>query len=143
MTPATSHPSIPRRLISMVYESLLLLGVIAIGFILPHALLGTLAQVFAPAWLVRSHFIALLMLYFVWFWLNGGQTLAMKTWKLKIVDRSGAPIRPLQAILRYLAAWPSLACFGIGILWALVDKEKQFLHDRIADTRLIETKPAE
>lgn len=141
MSQPQEFPSIPRRLIAMVYEGLLLFGVIAVGFILPHALLGTLAHVIAPAWAVRAHFVLLLMAYSVWFWLNGGQTLAMKTWKLKVVDRSGAPLRPLQAIFRYLAAWPSLLFFGIGILWALFDKDKQFLHDRLADSRIILVKP--
>ncbi|WP_026686695.1 RDD family protein [Azovibrio restrictus] len=146
MTGSPLYPSIPRRLTSMVYESLLLFGLVAVGFILPHALLGTLAQVVAPSWVVRTHFILLLMLYYVWFWLNGGQTLAMKTWKIQVQDRSGAPLRPLQAVLRYLAAWPSLLFFGIGVFWALFDKDRQFLHDRIAGSRLIliapEQKPA-
>ncbi len=146
MTGSPLYPSIPRRLTSMVYESLLLFGLVAVGFILPHALLGTLAQVVAPSWVVRTHFILLLMLYYVWFWLNGGQTLAMKTWKIQVQDRSGTPLRPLQAVLRYLAAWPSLLFFGIGVFWALFDKDRQFLHDRIAGSRLIliapEQKPA-
>ncbi len=137
MTGKPTYPSIPRRLASMLYESLLLFGLIAVGFILPHALLGTLAQVEAPAWFIRSHFILLLMAYCVWFWLHRGQTLAMKTWKLKVEDQSGAPLRPLQAILRYLAAWPSLLFFGVGVFWALFDKDRQFLHDRIAGSRLI------
>jgi uncharacterized RDD family membrane protein YckC len=83
------------------------------------------------------HLFLVLMFYFVWFWLNGGQTLPMKTWKLRLVDQSGNPIRPLQAILRYLAAWPSILLLGLGILWALFDRDGQFLHDRIAGTRII------
>jgi uncharacterized RDD family membrane protein YckC len=43
----------------------------------------------------------------------------------------------MQAVLRYLAAWPSILLFGIGILWFLVDRDKQFLHDRIAGTRIV------
>ncbi len=135
--PSFTFPSIARRLTAMVYETLLLAAVVAVGFLLPHAVIGALLQIAAPAWLVRLHFLALLMVYCTWFWLHGGQTLAMKTWKLRIVDRSGGPLRPLQAVLRYLAAWPSLLFFGIGILWAMFDKERQFLHDRIADTRII------
>jgi len=79
------------------------------------------------------------MLYFVWFWLNGGQTLPMKTWKLLLVSEDGGALRPLQAVLRYLAAWPSILLCGAGILWALFDKDRQFLHDRIAGTRIVFT----
>ena len=60
----------------------------------------------------------------------------MKTWKLRVVDQSGMPLRPVQAILRYMAAWPSIVLFGIGIFWALLDRDGLFLHDRIAGTRI-------
>ena len=79
----------------------------------------------------------LLMGYFVWCWLNGGQTLPMKTWKLRITNSDGSRLRPTQAILRYMAAWPSILLGGIGLFWAVVDKDKQFLHDRIAGSRII------
>ncbi|MGL5632515.1 MAG: RDD family protein [Azovibrio sp.] len=137
----TEYPSVSRRLAAMLYEGLLLLGVLIFGFMLPYILLGITTNTAVPARVQHVHFILLLMAYYVWFWLHGGQTLAMKTWKIKVVDRSGAPLRPMQAVLRYLAAWPSLCLFGIGILWALFDKEKQFLHDRIADSRLILVTP--
>jgi uncharacterized RDD family membrane protein YckC len=78
-----------------------------------------------------------LLFYFVWFWLHGGQTLPMKTWKMRVVNPDGSTLRPLQAVLRYLAAWPSILLFGIGILWALVDRDRQFLHDRIAGSRIV------
>jgi uncharacterized RDD family membrane protein YckC len=61
----------------------------------------------------------------------------MKTWKMRVANQDGSPLRPIQAILRYLAAWPSILCGGIGIFWALLDKDKQFLHDRIAGSRIV------
>lgn len=121
----------------MLYEVLPILGVLSVSFILPHVLLGVLANRSAGPLIVQLHFFLVLLFYFVWFWLNGGQTLAMKTWKLRIVDAGGGRLRPAQALLRYLAAWPSLMIFGIGILWALFDPERRFLHDRIAGTRII------
>ncbi len=68
---------------------------------------------------------------------NGGQTLPMKTWKLRLAGADGQPPRPLQALLRYLAAWPSILLGCIGLFWALVDKDRQFLHDRIAGTCIV------
>jgi uncharacterized RDD family membrane protein YckC len=61
----------------------------------------------------------------------------MKTWRLRLVDASGRPLRPTQAVLRYLAAWPCVLIGGVGFLWALLDPEKRFLHDRIAGTRIV------
>lgn len=126
-----------RRLASMFYESLLVTAVLIFGWIFPHILLAAFAQAKAPAWLIQAHLFLLLLLYFAWFWLHGGQTLAMKTWKIRVANADGGPVRPAQAVLRYMAAWFSLGVAGIGILWALVDRDGQFLHDRIAGTRLI------
>jgi uncharacterized RDD family membrane protein YckC len=137
--PVFVSPGLLRRLIAMLYESLLLLGVVAIGFLLPHAVFSTLTRIAAPTHVLWIHLLLLLMLYYVWFWTHGGQTLALKTWKMKIVDHSGRPVRLMQAALRYLIAWPSLLLGGIGIFWALVDREHQFLHDRLAGTRIILT----
>ncbi|HJW25107.1 MAG TPA: RDD family protein [Rhodocyclaceae bacterium] len=131
------QPGIVRRLASMLYEILLLLGVLSVTFILPHILLGVFANRSAGPTVVQVHFFLVLMAYFVWFWLHGGQTLAMKTWKLRIVNADGGALRPLQAVLRYLAAWPSVILLGAGILWALFDRDGQFLHDRIAGTRIV------
>ena len=129
-------PNLRRRLASMLYEGLVVFSILLIGFLLPQIVLSGFGwQLGAKAlWL---HVFVLLLAYFVWCWLNGGQTLPMKTWKLRVVDINGAPLRPLQAILRYFAAWPSILLLGIGLLWALFDKDKQFLHDRIAGTRII------
>lgn len=125
-----------RRLAGIFYEALTMLSVLLIGFIFPQAVLSGVGLVLPGKWL-WLHVFALLMLYFVWFWLHGGQTLAMKTWKLRLVGADSRHLRPLQAVLRYLAAWPSFFLFGAGILWALVDRDRQFLHDRIAGTRIV------
>jgi len=126
---------IGRRLAAMLYEGLVVFAVLLIGFWLPQALLAGMDMGVGPR-LLWLHLLLLLMLYFVWFWLHGGQTLPMKTWRLRLVSADGAPLRPIQAVLRYLAAWPSIL-FGVGILWALIDPERQFLHDRIAGTRIL------
>ena len=134
---STLSASFLRRLASMFYESLLVTAVLIFGWIFPHILLAAFAQAKAPAWLIQAHLFLLLLLYFAWFWLHGGQTLAMKTGKIRVANADGGPVRPAQAVLRYMAAWFSLGVAGIGILWALVDRDGQFLHDRIAGTRLI------
>ena len=128
-------PGIGRRLASMLYESLVVFAVLLIGFLLPQILLSGFGLVMAGR-LLWLHVLLLLMVYFVWFWLNGGQTLPMKTWKLRLVGADGRRPRPLEALLRYLAAWPSILLCGFGLFWALFDKDRQFLHDRIAATSM-------
>ena len=132
----TSLPGIRRRLVCMLYESLVVFSILLIGFLLPQIVLSGFGLELSPKalWL---HVLILLLVYFVWCWLNGGQTLPMKTWKLRIVSKDDTTQRPLQAVLRYLAAWPSILLLGVGLLWALFDKDKQFLHDRIAGTRIV------
>lgn len=122
----------------MLYEGLVVFSILLIGFLLPQIVLSGFGLSLPPRalWL---HVLLLLMIYFAWCWLNGGQTLPMKTWKLRIVNEDGTGLRPAQAVLRYLAAWPSIVLLGFGIFWAVFDKDKQFLHDRIAGTQVIST----
>lgn len=137
-TPTTlATATLPRRLASMVYDTMLLAGVLAVTLLLPHTLIGVFTQKTAHPVLVQAHFFLVLLIYFVWFWLHGGQTLAMKTWRIRLVGADGRGVQPLQGLIRYLLAWFSLAFFGAGILWALFDRDGQFLHDRLAGTRLI------
>ena len=65
--------------------------------------------------------------YFLWCWLRGGQTLAMKAWGIRLVD-----VTPRKAVVRFLL----LVLLPISIVWALFDRDRQFLHDRLAGTRL-------
>lgn len=133
----SSPPSLGRRLASMFYEILLLLGVLSVTFILPHILLGVLAQRSVLPAIVQLHFFLVLMAYFCWFWLHGGQTLAMRTWKVRIVSTIGqTPLSKQQAVVRYIAAWPSILLFGLGIIWMFFDRDRQFLHDRLAGTEI-------
>jgi uncharacterized RDD family membrane protein YckC len=69
--------------------------------------------------------------YFLWSWLRGGQTLAMKAWKIRLVD-----VTPTRAVVRFLIACVAVPS-GIAIVWALFDRDRQFLHDRLAGTRLV------
>jgi uncharacterized RDD family membrane protein YckC len=131
-----SAPGILRRLASMGYEVLLLTGILIVFLIIPQVVIAYFAHRVATAGTLWIHLFLTLLVYFVWFWSHGGQTLAMKTWKIQLLTHDGQPVRPAQALWRYLLCWPSLACGGIGLLWALFDRDGQFLHDRIAGTRL-------
>lgn len=142
LSPTLPCASVRRRLASLLYEALLLLGVIALGFLVPHLAIGLIWKVAVPGILLWAHLFVLLGCYFVWYWRHGGQTLAMQTWRLWLVDaRSGkCPSLP-QAWLRFGLCWPSLLFFGVGVFWLAVDRDRQFLHDRLAATRIVATNP--
>jgi uncharacterized RDD family membrane protein YckC len=123
----------------MGYEVLLLSGVL---FIMAVPLLLLAAKEVQPTTpVVRIYIMLGLALYFLWHWSGGRQTLAMRTWKLLIVTPAGNMPPLWRLTLRYIFAWPSLFLGGIGILWALVDHDRQFLHDRLAGTRIIFAPP--
>jgi uncharacterized RDD family membrane protein YckC len=124
----------------MLYEALLLVGVLAACVVLPLALLMA-SGVVLPGPLLGTYVFLVLGVYFVWHWSHGRQTLAMKTWKVKLVDNADAPPNQNQLLLRYALSWPSLLFFGAGLLWALFDKDHQFLHDRLAGTRVVSAVP--
>lgn len=141
--PSAVTPSLLRRIVSMLYEGLLLIGVIAVLVLLPETIYASLTERPAPSWLLWLHLELALATYFIWFWRHGGQTLAMKTWKIRLVSMSNTqPISLQQALLRHVLCWPSVTLGGIGLLWALLDRDGQFLHDRLAGTRLIQVSAA-
>jgi len=137
VTNSSSFPGITRRLACMAYDALLLLGILAVALLLPHVLIGHWLHRVATPSLLWAHLFLVLFVYFGWFWTHSGQTLAMKTWKVRIVERDGRPLQPLQALVRFFLCWPSICLFGIGLLWALIDRDRQFLHDRLAGTRVV------
>ncbi|MBA3032683.1 MAG: RDD family protein [Gammaproteobacteria bacterium] len=132
---------IRRRLAGMLYESLLLLGVLSVSFMLPHIALGMIWEIVLPGSLLVIHVFLVMGGYFIWYWHHGGQTLAMQTWKLKLVSTNDTPPTLNQLFLRYLLSWPSLLLYGAGLLWALFDRDRQFLHDRLSGTRIIHAQP--
>jgi uncharacterized RDD family membrane protein YckC len=117
-------------LASLVYEALL---VFAVAFFAAWIFFFASGGRDATTGVMRAELqvfiLAVLAIYFLWCWLRGGQTLAMRAWKIRLVD-----VTPGKAIARFLIA---AALLPLSILWALVDRDRQFLHDRLAGTRLV------
>jgi uncharacterized RDD family membrane protein YckC len=142
----------------MLYEAMLLFGVLFISGWLFSTLLQQRHALYLREGL-QGWLFFVLGLYFIWFWCHGGQTLPMKTWRIRLVTAEGLQLTPKRALIRYFFAWmwflPGLALAWLVqaqawmlvlfptlnfMLWtatALFDKDRQFLHDRLAGTRLI------
>jgi uncharacterized RDD family membrane protein YckC len=152
-------PGLRRRLAAFVYEGVLLFGVLMIAGLLyglvtqqRHALVGQHG--------LQLFLFLVLGLYFTWFWSHGGQTVAMKTWHVRLLGRDGQPVGTARAWLRYLLSWlwflPALMGIWLaglrsggaisvallaGVLsYALLsrlNRRRQFMHDLISRTELV------
>ena len=138
--PAVAAATFARRLGSLCYEVLLLAAVL---FAAGWAFLAV--EQLLPAALARPLFqlclLTICAAYFVYCWTRSGQTLPMKTWRIRLVTRQGGALSVGRATVRYLLALASIALACGGFWWALVDRDGQFLHDRLAGTRLIFVPP--
>lgn len=152
-------PALLRRLACFLYEGVLLFGVVmAAGLVYGvvtqqrHALRGHHG--------LQLFLFIVLGAYFVWFWSRSGQTLAMQTWRIRLLTAQGQPVTKLRALCRYLLAWlwflPALATVhfaglksGAAIFTALLagvltyawlsrlHPQRQYWHDAVCGTRLV------
>ena len=102
-------PKFWRRVFCTMYEQLVLLGVIALTFLLPNLGLGVVFGISLPSWLTFLYLYVILGIYFVWYWTKTGQTLAMQTWRVRMIGPGGYNLNRRQAIWRYV----------FGSLWIL------------------------
>ena len=150
-------PSLKRRMACWLYEGMLLFGVVFIAGYLFSSLSQTRHALDNRPGLQAFLFLVL-GIYFTWFW-HRGQTLAMKTWHVKVVSAQGLPLSQKRALLRYVLSWmwflpPLLLTIPLGlppgtigllvlvwvIVWALLSRfhpQRQFWHDAWAGTRLV------
>ena len=159
--PTLKTPALSRRMACWLYEGMLLFGVVFIA----GYLFGTLSQTknaMDNRHPLQAFLFVVFGIYFVWLW-SKGQTLAMKTWHIRVLTRSGALLSQRQALVRYLWAWlwflpPLLAGWGFDLkggeslvilvgwiaVWALLSRfhpRQQFWHDTFAGTQLVDCKP--
>ena len=121
---------------ALVYECFLLFAVLFISSLLfSGATNAPLAGWYRHAFQLYLFLTA--GAYFLYCWQRGGQTLAMKTWRLRLVSSDGSSVTARQALLRYILSWISLLLAGTGFLWAIFDREGLFLHDRLSGTRIV------
>jgi uncharacterized RDD family membrane protein YckC len=136
----TAAPSagLGRRALSLLYEALLAAAVVLAGA-LPFVLLTHGMDPARARPLFQLYLATLAGAYFSWQWKHGGRTLAMRTWRLRVVTRAGTPLTWAHAAKRYLYALAGTLALGAGFLWAFFDRDGLFLHDRLAGTRIIKS----
>lgn len=126
-----------RRLGAMFYDSLLLIALLMMlsypyvwltGGDKPGLIVKTAYQIYL---------LAICFFFYAGFWVRGGQTLGLRSWRLKLVRNDGGPITWAIAFKRFAFAWVSLLCLGLGFLWVIYDYDKLAWHDRWSGTRLV------
>ena len=127
-----------RRLASAFYDALLLTALLFVAT-LPFVLLVGDSTRGWTRHVLQAWLVIVAGVYFVYFWTRGGQTLAMRTWRLRVVRSDGGALGVGRAVHRYALAVLGSAALGATFLWALLDREKLFLHDRLAGTAIVET----
>ena len=132
LPPSFPTASLSKRFAAMIYEALLLLALLFVAdylFIsLTHNRQSMPFRAGLQLWLA-----GVIGVYFVWQWRHG-QSLAMKTWRIRLMTRDNQSLTLTRSMIRLLFAF----CLpGISQLWAFIDRDRQFLHDRLAGTRLI------
>jgi len=120
---------------SLAYEGVLLFAILFVASYLFLSLARD-AQSGLPRLAFQVYVLAVCGAYFVFCWVRSGQTLPMKTWRIRLVTERGHSLAAGRALLRYLLAFPGTLS-GLGVLWALFDRDRQFLHDRLAKTRIV------
>ena len=159
-------PSLSRRMACWLYEGMLLFGVMVasglVYFIAAYWITGLSPGDMGIHPQLKSGLqaisFAVLGLYFTWMW-RRGQTLAMKTWRIEVLDQQGQRLSYTLAFKRYVASWLwfapplvasvplhlsvvqtsllSLAWVGVWALLSRLHPQRQFWHDAWLGTRLI------
>jgi uncharacterized RDD family membrane protein YckC len=133
--PALRPAPLARRLLAMLYDSLLIialwmvLGAIGVAINRGEAVQGPL---FNSVLFVSCYG------FFAYFWTRSGQTLGMMAWNLRVETTAGGRISLTQALIRFLFAIPSLLLLGAGYWWILLGDEKLSWNDRLSDTRVVQ-----
>ena len=136
------NASLIRRGAAMTYDALLILAIMMIGSLPISALdpgnggVGLISN----HWLRFIYQLYLYYLIFVFyfvFWRIKGQTLGMQVWKIKTIDEGGDIMSPGQCVLRFALATPAIVLCFLGFLWALFDKDRLTVYDRLSHSRVI------
>ena len=130
-----------RRLGAMLYDGLLLIGVLMVATALFLPLTGGEAVVSGRnpvlEWLYRAALLALIVGFFGVFWTLRGQTLGMASWRLRVEREDGTLLGWGDSVRRLAWALVSLLPLGLGFLWVLFDPQKRAWHDSLSRTRVV------
>lgn len=143
-----SSPSLGRRLMAIVYDTLIVMALVLLSALLIEGLMVFVGVSANPShglnepqysqspWYLLS-LLLVVYLYFVGLWHWQGQTVGMRAWRMRLVSNTGGRIKLSQCSLRFLVAALSFACLGLGHVWQLWQAKQQSLPDLWSNTQLL------
>lgn len=150
-----SRPGLIKRLAVIVYDGLLLAGVLffslTILFGIPLYIFKSVTQqdtldaypglkLFMSALLILVGLV-IAFIFYGSFWTKGGQTLGMRAWHLYLVNEEGKYLSWKAAAIRFMASLVSWACVGMGFAWILISRKNLAWHDIATKTQIVKYKP--
>ena len=126
-TSAYEVASFGRRLLALIYDGLLIIALLLVATLPAVAVNQGEALQHNP--LYSLYLLSVLFFYYAWQWRHGGQTLAMATWKIKIISYDGSLPSWQQCFIRFISG-----CFGLMLFSVLFDKQRLAVHDRLSKT---------
>ena len=141
--PDYPRPGLLRHLAAMLYDAFLVIPIIMAAVALATLVAVTIAgdtgedySATLPPLLVQALAVSCIAVFYGYFWRLRGQTLGMQAWRIRLRSQSGEHINRKQVVLRCLGALFSVALFGLGYLWCLVDRQGHSWHDMLSGTEL-------
>ncbi len=133
-----------KRLIAWVYDLLGGLAVFILALVLGYLIVYIVSMPWVEnaeqvsSWLSSSiiwpvYLFLCVQYFYAWCWVKGGQSLGMRTWRLKICKPNGDLLTWKEAYIRTI-----VSLGGIGTLWCLVDDEKRGLQDIAINSRVVQ-----
>lgn len=132
-TNSYKNASLLRRIAAIFYDLLLLTGVLFVVSAIAVAV--NQGEVTHP---IRYVYLILVSFgFYGWFWTNGGQTLGLRTWRLKVISERHEKLTWKDAAIRFGASWIAFTPAAAGLFWILFDRDKLAWHDRLSSTRVV------
>lgn len=143
MTENIKYVGLVRRLMAIIYDLFLLLALLFIATSV--VMVFNQGKAIAPGHPLYAFYVTCLLLicfcFYGWFWTHGGQTLGMKTWKMKLQQNNGHAVTWPLAFIRFITAVISWSAAGLGFFWSLFSPQRRTWHDIASNCVLVDLRP--
>jgi len=137
------YTGLARRMMAIIYDFFLLIALLFIATAI--AMLFNQGHAIEPGQSMYPFYVTCLLVisfgFYSWFWTHGGQTLGMKTWKIKLQQQNGQHVTWSLAVIRFITAIFSWSAAGLGFFWSLRDPQRRTWHDIASNCVVIDLRP--
>lgn len=143
MTENIKYAGLMRRMLAIIYDLFLLLALLYIAT--SAVMVFNQGNAIVPGHPLYAFYVSCLLIisfcFYGWFWTHGGQTLGMKTWKMKLQRNNGDAVTWPLAFIRFITAVFSWSAAGLGFFWSLFNPQKRTWHDIASNCVLVDLRP--